>query len=39
MTTPLKSVYRFNQNAYNIFHRTRTNDFKILMESQKTPDS
>ena len=27
------------QNTGGIFHRTRTNNFKICMETQKTPNS
>ena len=27
------------QNTNDIFHRTRTNNFKICMETQKTPNS
>ena len=37
-----KAIYTFNnpyQNANSIFHRARTNDPKICMEPQKTPNS
>ena len=49
MTTLPKAIYRFKyypyQNTYGIFHRNRTktifrtNNFKIWMETQKTPKS
>ena len=49
MTTLPKAIYRFKyypyQNTYGIFHRNRTkkifrtNNFKIWMETQKTPNS
>ena len=31
--------YNPYQNISGIFHRTRTNNFKICMETQKTPSS
>ena len=38
-----KGIYRFNCNPYQatkgIFHRTRTNNFTICMEIQKTSNS
>jgi len=36
-----KATYRFNpyQDTNGIFHRTRTNNFKICIETQKTPNS
>ena len=43
MTIIPKAIYKFNaipyQNTKGIFHRTRTNNFKICMETQKTPNS
>ena len=36
-----KAIYRFSpyQNTNDIFHRTRTNNFKLCIEIQKTPNS
>ena len=41
MAILLKAIYRLNalyQNTHDIFHRTRTNNPKIHMEPQKTPN-
>ena len=43
MTILLKAIYRFSalpyKNTNGIFHRTRTKNFKICMETQKTTNS
>ena len=40
MTILPKAIYRFNDQATNsIFHRTRTNNFTVCMEIQKTSNS
>ena len=43
MSILLKAIYRFNaipyQATHGIFHRTRTNNFTICMEIQKTSNS
>ena len=43
MTIPLKEIYRFNAISIKIpmalFHRTRTNNSKIYLETHKTPNS
>ena len=41
MTVLPKAIYRCNpyQDTNGIFHRTRTNNFTICIETQKTPNS
>ena len=42
MTVLPKAIYRFSdpyQTTTGIFHRTRTKNFTICMETQKTPNS
>ena len=40
MTILLKAIYEFNAiSIKSIFHRTKTNNFKICIETQKTPKS
>ena len=43
MTILPQEIYRFQCNLYQntngIFHRTRTNNYKICMETQKAPKS
>jgi len=42
MSTLSKAIYKFNVipvNTNSIFHRATTNNPKISMEPQKTPDS
>ena len=34
-----KAIYRFYQSTNGIFHRTRTNNFTICVETQKTLNS